>query len=79
MEIKMKEKSQESNLLDFKLREMARISDMGFIKPHAGIHQGLLSNEVGQVLGSTVSLANNNVKAQISNSIDVTRDYIAQT
>jgi len=45
VENRVKEKNQESNLIDFKLREMARNNDteLGFIKPHAGLHSGILS------------------------------------
>ena len=59
-ETKMKEKTQESNLADFKLREMARANDMelGFIKPHAGIHSGILSTTAGEALGQPIAFAN---------------------
>ena len=48
----MKEKTQENNLLDFKLRDMARNTeiDNGFLKPHSGIHLGLLSQNAGAAL-----------------------------
>ena len=60
MELRLKERGQESNLLDFKLRDMARNNDtdLGFIKPHAGIHAGILSGHAGAALGPTISLAN---------------------
>jgi predicted RNase H-like nuclease (RuvC/YqgF family) len=60
MELKYKEKAQESNLLDFKLRQMVRNNDIdaGFLKPHPGIHAGVLSSQAGAALGSAITLAN---------------------
>jgi hypothetical protein len=60
MEMKLKEKTQESNLLDFKLRTMVRNNDLenGFLKPHSGIHAGVLSSQAGMALGATITLAN---------------------
>ena len=72
MELKLKEKSQESNLLDFKLRDMARNNDteLGFLKPHSGIHSGILSGHAGAALGPTISLINKHVTKNISTSRD---------
>lgn len=56
MEAKLKEKKQENNLLDFKLRDMARVNDseVKFIRPHAGVHKGLLNNNLNLPLASTL-------------------------
>ena len=58
MEMKMKEKAQENNLLDFKLRDMARNNDIenGFLKPHSGIHSGILSGVAGASILQTIQL-----------------------
>ena len=42
---------------------MARSNDieLGFIKPHAGIHSGILSATAGEALGQAISLANQSV------------------
>jgi len=63
LENKIKERTQESNLADFKLRDMARSNDieLGFIKPHAGIHSGILSTTAGEALGQAISLANQSI------------------
>ena len=42
---------------------------MGYLKPHGGIHQGLLSNDAGQALGSTIQMANHN-SSRVHHSID---------
>jgi hypothetical protein len=46
MEMRLKERGQESNMMDFKLREIVRKNDIdsGFLKPHSGIHAGMLSS-----------------------------------
>ena len=79
MEIKMKEKTQENNLLDFKLRDMARNTeiDNGFLKPHSGIHLGLLSQNAGAALPLSSQIAieksvRNRGPSQISQSMDFT-------
>jgi len=61
MELRLKEKNQESNLLDFKLRDMARHNEteVGFLKPHSGIHSGLLSGAAALPLAPAISLTNN--------------------
>ena len=61
MEMKLKERGQESNLMDFKLRDIVRKNDMdqGFLKPHSGIHAGVLSSQAGAALGSAIHIANN--------------------
>lgn len=63
----MKEKNQESNLIDFKLREMARNNDMdaGFLKPHSGINQGILSSYAGAALIPTINLTNKSIYKSI--------------
>lgn len=40
LEQKLKEKNQENNLMDFKLREMVRSNydEPSYLKPHSGIH-----------------------------------------
>lgn len=83
LESRLKEKNQENNLLDFKLREMARNNDEqpGFLKPHSGIHQGILSQAAGQVLSQPISLANNYLTKSLqksnygflNNSVDMER------
>lgn len=76
LEQKLKEKNQENNLLDFKLRDMARSNDEGpgYLKPHPGIHQGILSSAAGQVLNQPISLANNYLKSNygfLNSSVDM--------
>ena len=58
--MKLKERGQESNLMDFKLREIVRKNDIdnGFLKPHSGIHAGVLSSQAGAALGSAIHIAN---------------------
>lgn len=75
LEMKLKEKSQESNLMDFKLREIVRKNDidMGFLKPHSGIHAGVLSSQAGAALGPSISLANQRSPQNINSSMDVAR------
>lgn len=51
LELKLKEKNQENNLLDFKLRNFVRNQDQSYLKPHSGIHNGILSQSANQVLG----------------------------
>ena len=59
----MKEKQQENNLMDFKLREMARNEAVaGFIKPHSGVNLGMLNKELTTALGPTIKLVNSNAK-----------------
>ena len=39
IEQRLKEKNQENNLVDFKLRQVVRNNqEIGFLKPHSGIH-----------------------------------------
>jgi hypothetical protein len=77
MEVRIKEKNQESNLLDFKLRDMARHNEteVGFLKPHSGIHSGLLSGVAALPLAPAISLTNNRhlrgVNTVVSQSLDV--------
>jgi len=61
MELRLKEKNQESNLLDFKLRDMARHNEteVGFLKPHSGIHSGLLHGASALPLAAAIPLTNN--------------------
>ena len=70
LEARLKEKNQENNLLDFKLREVARNNDSqaGYLKPHSGIHQGILSQAAGQVLSQPISLANKVVNKSVQQS-----------
>ena len=47
-ESKLKEKNQINNLLDFKLREIARNGNYEtYLKPHLGINKGILSEAAG--------------------------------
>lgn len=76
MEQQIKEKNQENNLLDFKLRDIARIneSNAGYIKPHAGIHSGILSKDLMPVVAPTLGLKSNRGGARnhvISQSLEV--------
>jgi hypothetical protein len=41
--MKFREKNQENNLLDFKLRNFIRNQDSSYLKPNSGIHNGILS------------------------------------
>ena len=77
MELRLKEKSQESNLLDFKLRDMARNNetDLGFLKPHSGIHSGILSDPAGVALGPTISLMNKHASKNITSSREIRDKY----
>ena len=58
--------------MDFKLRDMARNNDteLGFLKPHKGIHSGILSDHAGAALGPTISLINKHASKNISTSRD---------
>ena len=60
MEARLKEKKQENNLLDFKLRDMARVNDseVKFIRPNAGVHKGLLNNNLNLPLAQTLFMQN---------------------
>ena len=51
LEIKLKEKNQENNLLDFKLRNFVRNKEHSYLKPYSGIHHGILSQSANQTLG----------------------------
>ena len=47
-ESKLNEKNQTNNLLDFKLREIARNGSYEtYLKPHLGINKGILSEAAG--------------------------------
>ena len=40
----------------------------GYLKPHSGIHQGILTSAAGQVLNQPISLANNYVAKSLQKS-----------
>ena len=56
--------------MDFKLRDIVRKNDIdqGFLKPHSGIHAGVLSSQAGAALGSAIHIANHNKNAMRSSS-----------
>lgn len=75
LELKLKEKKQENNLLDYKLREMARINDSEnkFIRPNGGLHNGLLSPVLKQHLGDAlIPVSRGRRRHMVSQSYDVT-------
>ena len=51
--MRIKEKNQENNLYDYKLREIARNGEAQgeYLKPHAGMNMGLLDENLKTVLG----------------------------
>jgi hypothetical protein len=65
LETQLKEKGHESNLLDYKLRQMARdnyISN-GFINPDIGVTCGILSQSAIKAVAQPIYLNSNNNKA----------------